>query len=242
MSRATALHELLNHQLIVKLMQPWSKIQHRLLRRRYGRLALEMIEGVPLLVLPEVFNPALMRSGAFLARAIADRSPASWQGLSVLDLGTGSGVGAVFAAKRGAQVTALDINPEAVRCAQINARLNYQEDRIQVLQGDLFDPLGGRRFDLILFNPPFYRGRPIHNLDYAWRGLGIFERFSAQLGHMLTPDGRALLILSTHGDCDRLLELLREQAFDIDIGGQKHYVNETITLYCLKRKADDYSL
>jgi release factor glutamine methyltransferase len=237
MSETTLSKGLFNHKLIIRLMRPWSAVQHRLLRRRYGRLALETIEGAPLLVLPEVFNPALMRSGAFMARAIADLPPASWRGLSALDLGTGSGVGAVFAARRGARVTALDINPEAVRCAQINARLNYLEEYIQVLQGDLFDPLAGMQFDLILFNPPFYQGRPIDNLDYAWRGSGIFERFAAQLAGRLRPNGQALLVLSTHGDCDQLLRLLHEQEFDIDIARQKHYFNETITLYRVKRKA-----
>ncbi len=58
------------------------------------------------------------------------------------------------------RVVAVDINPAAVRCAQINALLNQLEQRIEVRRGDLFAPVAGERFDLVLFNPPFLRGAP----------------------------------------------------------------------------------
>ena len=66
---------------------------------------------------------------------------------AILDLGTGSGIGALFAARAGCLVTAVDINPEAVRCARINALMNRLEERVQVLEGDLFAPVAGRRSD-----------------------------------------------------------------------------------------------
>ncbi|HZY41276.1 MAG TPA: 50S ribosomal protein L11 methyltransferase, partial [Anaerolineae bacterium] len=107
-------------------------------RHRYGRLVLERIDGRPFVVLPQVFNPALFEASAFLARMfdlVVVRPEAS-----VLDLGTGSGVGAVFAAQHARRVTATDINSAAVRCARINALLNHVEDRVEVLEGDLFAP------------------------------------------------------------------------------------------------------
>src|SRR4051812_989685 len=90
------------------------------LRRRLGRVALEEIDGVPLVVLPEVFNPAVFRTGALLARAVAAWTPPPElrpEEVRVLDLGTGSGVGALFAARRGFRAVAVDVNPQAVRCA-----------------------------------------------------------------------------------------------------------------------------
>ena len=78
----------------------------------------------------------------------------------MLDLGTGSGVGAVFAAQWAGQVVAVDVNPAAVRCARINVLLHGVEDRVDVLQGDLFEPVAGERFDVILFNPPYFPGQP----------------------------------------------------------------------------------
>jgi HemK-related putative methylase len=215
------------------LARTWLDLRYRRLGRRYNRLVLEEVDGVPLVVMPQVFNPVLLRSGAIMARAIG-RLPLN-AGASVLDLGTGSGIGAVFAARRGASVVAVDINPEAVRCARINALLNKAEDRIDVRLGDLFEPVEGLRFDLVLFNPPYYRGVPRDNLDRAWRGQDVFERFAAGLGRMLAPGGHALLILSTDGDCGELLAELEAAGFRNEIVERTDLINEIATVYAVLR-------
>ncbi|MCA1554266.1 MAG: 50S ribosomal protein L11 methyltransferase, partial [Chloroflexi bacterium] len=91
----------------------------RVLARELERVRLKRVDGVSLVMLPGVFDGVLLRSGAFLARALTDISLNAQT--RVLDLGTGSGIGAVSAARRGAQVIASDINPAAARCARINA-------------------------------------------------------------------------------------------------------------------------
>ncbi len=214
---------------LVRLVRAWLTLRYQLLSRRYDRLVLEQIDGVPLLVLPQVFNPVLLRTGAFLARALGRQPLAAGQ--DVLDLGTGSGVGAVFAARRGARAVAVDINPAAVRCARINALLNQLDERIDVREGDLFAPVAGRRFDMVLFNPPFYRGAPADGLDHAWRGLDVFERFVAGLADALKPGGRALLILSSDGDGGQLLSELRAAGFTIAVAERKDLINEVLTAY-----------
>ena len=60
-------------------------------------------------------------------------SPLIPPGSIVLDMGTGSGVGAVFAARNAARVVAVDVNPEAVRCARINVLLHHIEDRVDAV-------------------------------------------------------------------------------------------------------------
>ena len=214
-------------------MRVWLTLRYRVLSRRYDRLVLEQIDGVPLVVLPQVFNPVLLRTGAFMARTLAD-IPLN-DGLSVLDLGAGSGVGAVFAARRGAHVVAVDINPEAVRCVRINALLNHLDDRIEVRQGDLFEPIAGASFDLVLFNPPFYRGTPSDNLDHAWRGLMRSSASRAGWQPRCKPGGRALLILSSDGDGHELLYELRAAGFTIEIVAEKDLVNEVLTIYGVSR-------
>ncbi|MCI0393713.1 MAG: methyltransferase [Chloroflexi bacterium] len=211
------------------VVRRWLALRYRALGRRYGRLVLEEIDGVPLIVLPEVFNPVLLRTGQFMVRSLVGL-PLE-RGVQVLDLGTGSGVGAIFAARRGGRVTAVDINPDAVRCARMNVLLNRLEEEIEVLQGDLFTPVAGRRFDLVLFNPPFHRGRPRSGLDHAWRGEDVFERFAGHLADALRPGGRALVVLSSDGDGDDLLALLRERGFAINVVAQKNLVNELLTMY-----------
>ncbi len=74
---------------------------------------------------------------------------------ATLDLGTGSGILSLGASRYSDGVVATDLNERAVKCARFNARLNGIEN-IEVLGGDCFAPVAGRRFDLILSNPPFF--------------------------------------------------------------------------------------
>ena len=86
----------------------------------------------------------------FLARfAVRRRSRAT------LDLGTGSGILSLGASTWSDSIVATDLNQRAVDCACFNARLNGVES-IEALAGDCFEPVKGRRFDLILSNPPFF--------------------------------------------------------------------------------------
>jgi len=217
--------------LAARVARAWLTLRYRVLSRRHNRLVLEQIDGVPLVVLPEVFNPVLLRTGVFLARTVV--ALPLRPGADVLDLGAGSGVGAVFAAHRGARVVAVDINPEAARCTRINALLNHLEDLIEVRQGDLFAPVADKQFDLIVFNPPFYRGRPQRPLDHAWRGEDVFERFTAGLAAQLKPAGQALLILSSDGDGQALLAGLHKAGFQCEVFRQQDLVNEILTAYRL---------
>ncbi len=73
---------------------------------------------------------------------------------STLDLGTGCGVQAFLAAGHSERVTATDVNPRATTLAALGARLNGIEN-MECLTGDRFEPVRGRRFSLILSNPPF---------------------------------------------------------------------------------------
>lgn len=206
--------------------RPW-------LRRRLGRSVVEEVEGLELVVLPEVFNPAVFRSGALLARTVACH-PAlqpSAAGDQALDMGTGSGVGALFAARRGYRVTAVDVNPAAVRCAGANAVLHGLAPRIEVLHGDLFAPVRGRRFDLILFNPPYFRGRPARPLDAAWRGEDVLERFADGLPGALAAGGRALLLLSTDGEGEALIGSLETAGLTVGTAARQEFGNEVLTAY-----------
>jgi release factor glutamine methyltransferase len=206
-------------------------LRRPVLRRRLGRLVVDEVEGVSLVVLPEVFNPRVFRTGAFLARVLQGMP---WEGAAaprVLDLGTGSGVGSVFAALRGWSVVAVDINPQAVRCCRINALVHGLEERIEVREGDLFAPVVEERFDLVLFNPPYFRGTPDSPLDAAWRGLDVLERFATALPSHLAPGGKGLLMLSDHGACDTLVALLEGQKMRVEVTERRDFGNEVLTLY-----------
>jgi release factor glutamine methyltransferase len=200
-------------------------------RHRYDRLTLEEIHGKPFLVLPQVFNPGLFETSKFLIQTLNARLIPP--GSTVLDMGSGSGVGAVFAARWAQRVVAIDINPSAVRCACINALLNQVDDRVDVRHGDLFAPVAGQRFDVVLFNPPFFRGAPRDALDQAWRSIDVAERFASGLPDHLMPDGCALVVLSTNGEADAFLRAFRANRFDLEIVAQREGFNELVTVYRL---------
>jgi methylase of polypeptide subunit release factors len=75
--------------------------------------------------------------------------------LKALDLGTGCGFLATLVSPQAERVYAVDLSPAAVRLAEFNARWNALSN-IACLQGDLFGPVRGLRFDLIVCNPPFF--------------------------------------------------------------------------------------
>lgn len=194
-------------------------------RHRHNRLVVEEVEGVPIVVLPQVFNPKLFRSGEILARWAAR---VARPGSAVLDLGTGSGVGAVFAGRRGARVLAVDVNAEAVRCTRINALLHALETRIDVRQGDLFEPVTGERFDVVLFNPPYYRGAPRDALDRAFRSDDVVERFAAGLAGVLAPDGHALVVLSSDAGPPGVRRIFEGNGLSVEVLEEKRLINETL--------------
>jgi predicted RNA methylase len=74
---------------------------------------------------------------------------------ATLDLGTGSGILSLGAAGHSDLVVATDVNPRVPSFVSFNARLNGI-DNIEMLMGDGFQPVAGRKFDLILSNPPFF--------------------------------------------------------------------------------------
>jgi HemK-related putative methylase len=197
-------------------------------QQRHRGVVLERIEGSALLVAPGVLNPRLMRTGEFFAQQLGpELLPPDAE---VLDMGSGSGVCAVFAARYARRVVAVDINPAAVRCTRINALLNQCEDRIEVLQGDLFAPLAGRRFDLVLFNPPFLHGAPQNDGDRAWRSTDVAQRFAGQLRNHLAPSGCALVLLSSYGGARAFIDQFLSYGFSMSVVAEREFVNERLAI------------
>ena len=198
-------------------------------KHRYDDFRVERIKGLSFLVTPSVFNPKVPRTGEFLASQLDTGLLAHHH--EVLDMGSGSGVCAVFAAKHAARVVAVDINPAAVRCTGINALLNGVERKIDAREGDLFAPVGAERFDFILFNPPFLRGVPRDDRDKAWRSDDVAERFAVGLRAHLKPGGSAMVVLSTFGDARHFLEEFAKQDLGISVVAERRFINERLTVF-----------
>ncbi len=205
---------------------------HVFQRQRHARLVLERMFGLDLVVLPEVFNPALFFSSELLAQAVAATPPGP--GARALDLCCGTGVQALMAARRGFQVVAIDINPHAVRCTQINALLNDRQQQIDVRPGDLFAPVKGQRFDLVIMNPPYFEGVPHTPLEQAFRSPDLpclAHRFATQLATHLSPGGHALVVLSSIGAEELFLHALKSARFICSARRKRKLISEVLTVY-----------
>src|SRR3984893_5032452 len=125
---------------------------------------------------------------------------------SVLDLCTGSGCLAVLAAGafRNAAIDAVDISRVALEVAARNVADYGLEHRVTLLRGDLFAPIGDRRYDLIISNPPYVdaegmaelarecRAEPKLAFDGGADGLDLIRRILQEAERHLTPEGGLL--------------------------------------------------
>jgi release factor glutamine methyltransferase len=174
------------------------RVAQPVLRRRLKKSADTEVDGMKLRTNADVFHPKYFFSSKILGNYLAQCVDANQR---VLDMGTGSGLVGIMAAKRGAQVVAIDINPAAVSLANQNAELHRLNGEWRCLESDLFARLdAAERFDWIAFNPPFFSGlirRPADAAWYAGENYETIERFLSQARRHLEPNGRIVLILSS---------------------------------------------
>ena len=125
---------------------------------------------------------------------------------SVLDLCTGSGCLAILASRHfpNARIDAADVSKDALAVAGRNVADHDLGDRVTLYRGDLFGPLGGKRYDLIISNPPYVdaegmaalprecRAEPRLAFDGGADGLDLVRRILNEAAAHLTPQGGLL--------------------------------------------------
>jgi ribosomal protein L3 glutamine methyltransferase len=130
---------------------------------------------------------------------------------SVVDICTGSGCLAIIAAKifPEATVDAVDLSPDALAVAAINVEAHELEDRVTLHQGSLYQPLKGKKYDLIITNPPYvdhdemavlpaeYQTEPAMALDGGPDGLDLVRTLIEQAPKHLNPGGGMLCEIGT---------------------------------------------
>lgn len=132
----------------------------------------------------------------------------------VLDLCTGSACLAIVAALRfpEAEVDAVELSPDALAVARMNVDDYALAGRLSLFEGDLYQPLGDRTYDLILTNPPYvdapamaalpaeYRHEPVGALAGGIDGLDLVRTILAQAARHLAPDGRLVMEVGNSRD------------------------------------------
>ena len=207
---------------------------HLILNRRNIRTT--SAAGFRLRVRPTVFHPRYFLSSEYFAGYI---DGLDFKGKSVADVGTGSGILALAAARAGAaSVLAVDINPNAVLSAQENAQLNGFADRINVACMDLLAEVPPQpTFDVILSSPPKHAGEPRDLADGGWHAGPQYRNVAAlftQARARLKADGCVYVMVSSDSDLDLLSRLIAEAGFRARLTLERSFYIESMLLYELR--------
>jgi release factor glutamine methyltransferase len=146
----------------------------------------------------------------------------------VLEIGTGTGIIAIKASVKARMVVATDINPYAIECATKNIILN-KSFNIELRQGNLFEPVKGEKFDLILFNTPYLptddEEKINDELNAAWDGgvdgRMLIDRFIEGLPHYFNPGGRIQMVQSTLSDLNMTIKKFEDLGFRVSVTARK---------------------
>ena len=153
-----------------------------------------------------------------LAREVVAAQPSS-----VLELCAGSGAVALEAAAAGAAVTAVDISRRSVATVRLNAWLRRLP--VETLHGSLFEPVAGRRFEVIASNPPYVPAPddslPTRGPERAWdagrSGRLLIDPICDGAAHHLAPGGSILIIHSSLCGTDLTLARLAATGLDAEV-------------------------
>jgi methylase of polypeptide subunit release factors len=184
---------------------------HLILARKSTRFT--QAAGFRLAVRPTVFHPRYFISSEKFAAFIGSLD---LRGKRVVDVGTGSGILALAAARAGAKTAiGTDINPNAALSAVENARANGLGDRVTAVCTNLLAAFAPKpMFDVILSSPPKHAAEPRDLSDRGWHAGPRFRDVAAlfeQARERLNPGGRCYVMLSSDSDLE-LFEMLMHRA------------------------------
>lgn len=207
---------------------------HLILSRRSNRTT--RAAGFHLRLRPTVFHPRFFLSSEYFAEFL---DGLDLNGKSVADIGTGSGILALAAARAGAtDVLALDINPNAALSALENAQENGLGDRVTAACMNLLAALPPRPlFDVILSSPPKHAGEPRDLADRGWHAGPQYRDVAALFGQArerLKPDGCLYVMVSSDSDLDLFGRLIDEAGFRARLAIERSFYIESMILYELR--------
>jgi release factor glutamine methyltransferase len=170
--------------------------------------------GIHLEIPPEVFHPGFFFSTRLLLNYIKQLPLGDKK---FLELGCGSGLISISAARKKAIVTATDINGIAIDFLEKNSRQNHAE--LTIIQSDLFNDIPEQLFDIIAINPPYYKKQPLAAIDYAWfcgENGEYFSNLFKGLARYTHPDSIVLMVLFDGCDMKMIGDLASQNGFRLD--------------------------
>jgi release factor glutamine methyltransferase len=187
--------------------------------------------GITISVPSGVFHPAFFGTTLFLAQFI---NSLSLKNKSLIEVGCGSGLLSVLAAKNGAIVTAIDINPKAVDATKANSLAN--QANVIVKHSNLFQNLT-QSFDYLIVNPPFYKKNPIQPWEFAWlagQNLEYFVQFFSQLKTVTHSKSEIYMILAENCPLQEIFSIATQHNYKFHQIISKKLFYEKQIIYLIK--------
>ena len=193
------------------------------------------ISGIHLKIYAGVFNPGLHFSTKFLLKWLQKQNIA---GKHVLELGAGTGLLGIQAAKQKAVVTASDISGNA--CLNLNENTANNKVAIKIFQSDLFTDIPWQHFDLMLINPPYYPKNPVQENEYAWfcgQDFDYFQKLFFQMKPFMNYTSKAIMVLSEDCNIEVIKSLALQNKFKWQLMEQKKIWYEVNYLFEITLRA-----
>lgn len=204
-----------------------------LLVRYLAKTRVYIHNDIRLEIPPQVFHPGFFISTHLLLNYIKQLP---LQGKSFLEPGCGSGLLSIYAAKKGANVTATDINPIAIEFLQKNIRLN--ETALSIIHSDLFKDIPLQLFDIIAINPPYYKKLPRTAKDYAWFCGENGEFFSAlfkELTNYMHTNSEVVMVLFDGCDMEMIFNLASQYGLNLMCVQTRNNLLEKYFIYKIEK-------
>ena len=176
------------------------------------------ILGKKFIVLPGVFPP-IFPDSIILAKNILKEVKKNDR---VLDIGTGSGIQAIFAASKSNEIVATDISNKALKCAEFNIKKYKFQQKICLKKSNLFSKISGK-FDLIIFNPPFRWFKPKNFDERSETDENYFnlQKFFRMAKKFMSKNARIIMVFSNSGDIEFFESLIVKNNFYFKIISKK---------------------
>lgn len=180
---------------------------------------------------PDVFPPQMTFSTRILLDFIDELD---LKNKTFLELGCGSGIISLLAARKNAFTIASDINQTALRYLENNALKNNLS--LQIVYADLFDQIKGK-LDYIIINPPYYPKKPKNIKEQAWfcgENFEYFEKLFSQLPAFLSSETQCYMILSQDCDLKKIKAIALENTITFELVLEKKELVETNYIFQLQ--------
>lgn len=188
-------------------------------------------DSITVKIHPDVFPPQLTFSTKILLDFIQDLD---LQNKTLLELGCGSGIISLLATKKGAQVTASDINQTALNYLESNAAQNQL--KLKIVYSDLFEKMRDASFNYIIINPPYYPKSPKNVKEQAWfcgEDFEYFQKIFGQLPHYLSSETHCYMILSQDCDIEKIKAMASEKNMAFELVMEKKTLAETNFIFSI---------